>query len=156
MSSILKKAFGVLDLPEEYHVLSDYTVYAIRAYAFEREPGSHFIEAVMSNDLQEAFARADDINQRTMPQIVRLVYNHCPSDCWGSKEKYEAWLGSTYIDVAMKGKPGTTLLVPISIARATEKPGLVDLWLAANMPEDYQDSVEEVVWSLADGRVLGG
>lgn len=53
-------------------------------------PGS-FVEAVLSNDLMGAFAKADDTNMYYMLDIIRYVYNEIPADCQGSKEKFKAW-----------------------------------------------------------------
>ena len=53
-------------------------------------PGS-FLEAVLSNNLRDAVARADDINRDALPDYVRFLYNHAPSFCWGSPEAVEEW-----------------------------------------------------------------
>lgn len=55
-------------------------------------PGS-FLTAVLSNDLMEAFARADLTSRAGMFQIVSFLYNECPSASWGSKEKLLEWAG---------------------------------------------------------------
>ena len=54
-------------------------------------PGS-FLEAVLTNDLFSAFGRADLINRHRMFDICMWIYNEAPSQCWGSKEKVEAWI----------------------------------------------------------------
>lgn len=46
-------------------------------------PGS-FMQAVICNDLQEAFGRADDINRELMFDNVCFWYNEAPSNCHGS------------------------------------------------------------------------
>lgn len=55
-----------------------------------RPPGS-FLTAVLCNDLKEACARADDHNRYALFDIVFYLYNECPSLCWGSYEKVDAW-----------------------------------------------------------------
>lgn len=55
------------------------------------EPGS-FVYAVLSNNLIEAFNRADDINLQYMKDIVSYVYNKIPQECWGSPKIVENWL----------------------------------------------------------------
>jgi len=55
------------------------------------EPGG-FLSAVICNDLKEAVNRADRVNIQRIPEIVRFFYWHAPSICWGSPEKFEAWL----------------------------------------------------------------
>jgi hypothetical protein len=53
-------------------------------------PGS-FGEAVLTNDLQEAFACADDDNIAAMHSIVAYVYNKIPGACHGSVERFRDW-----------------------------------------------------------------
>lgn len=55
------------------------------------EPGS-FLEAVLTNDLFGAFGRADLINRHRLYDICRWVYKEAPYSCWGSKERFEAWI----------------------------------------------------------------
>jgi len=50
-----------------------------------------FLRAVLRNDLVEAAGRADALNAPRLPAIVQYVYNECPSDCYGSPAKVEAW-----------------------------------------------------------------
>lgn len=54
-------------------------------------PGS-FLQAVLSNNLTESFARADDKNRVRMFEIVSFMYNEAPASCWGSKEKVRKWV----------------------------------------------------------------
>ncbi len=53
-------------------------------------PGT-FMEAVLCNNLKEAFMWADENNRRYMFDIANYCYNSIPVECWGSKEKFEAW-----------------------------------------------------------------
>ena len=53
-------------------------------------PGE-FLQAIICNDLKEAFGRADDENFYNVAAYVNYFYNNCPAVCWGSKEKMEAW-----------------------------------------------------------------
>lgn len=54
-------------------------------------PGS-FLEAVLSNDLKETFARADNTNRVRVFDFVVYLYNYAPLQCWGSRERYRAWV----------------------------------------------------------------
>ncbi len=51
-----------------------------------------FLQAVLENNLMEAFARADDENVVGMYDIVKYVYNNVPIACYGSPAKIQAWL----------------------------------------------------------------
>lgn len=54
------------------------------------EPGG-FVTAVLCNDLAGAVGTADRENLAALPDIVKYVYNECPSDCWGNQNKVNAY-----------------------------------------------------------------
>lgn len=54
-------------------------------------PGD-FLIAVLSNDLMEACARADETNLRNLPVYCAYLYNEAPPQCFGSKERVRAWI----------------------------------------------------------------
>lgn len=56
-----------------------------------RLPGD-FLQAVISNDLTEAVARADSENVRLLPAYVGFLYNQAPGGCWGSRDRMMAWV----------------------------------------------------------------
>ena len=67
---------------------------SIDAYARDGVPTGGFLRSVLEHlDVFEVFARADEENTRDMREILRYVYNEIPSDCHGSREKVDAWLG---------------------------------------------------------------
>lgn len=51
-----------------------------------------FLLALLSNDLKETFARADDTNAAAIPNYVRFLYNQAPCGSWGSPERVKDWL----------------------------------------------------------------
>jgi len=86
---------------EEYEHASDRSEYAnipertkdtIKSFVLYGRPGGSFLEAVLMNDLFRAMALADEENKEALEDIVKLVYNHCPSPCWGNNGQYEEWL----------------------------------------------------------------
>lgn len=54
------------------------------------QPG-HFLTAILQNDLRESINRADHENRDLLVAYIKFLYNDAPSNCWGSKEKMEAW-----------------------------------------------------------------
>lgn len=68
----------------------------LQHYMCEGRQTGHFLEAVLSNDLFEAFARADDLSRLALPTIIKYIYNHCPASSYGSKEAVEVWLDGGY------------------------------------------------------------
>jgi hypothetical protein len=64
-------------------------------YFENRLPPGDFLQAVLSNDLFEAFARADEINTYAMKAYVVWLVNQVPgrgSGIWGSREAVKNWL----------------------------------------------------------------
>lgn len=56
-------------------------------------PGS-FLTAVLSNDLCGSYSCADEINSFMLRDLVCWLYNHAPSNCWGSPRAVAGWLQS--------------------------------------------------------------
>lgn len=76
----------------DYPQIPEHMQESIWRYVNDRVPMGHFLEALFSNDLMEAFGRADDYNKSIMFHYVKLVYNKTPMGCHGSKKAVEAWL----------------------------------------------------------------
>lgn len=55
-------------------------------------PGSYsFMMAVLTNNLVEAFALADSINEQYMRNYASFLYNDMPARAWGSEANVIAW-----------------------------------------------------------------
>ena len=65
---------------------------SVKLYIEEGIDGGSFLFALLSNNLGQAFCRADSDNTKAMKEWVMFLYNQAPSDCWGSKEKVQAWI----------------------------------------------------------------
>lgn len=55
-------------------------------------PVGGFLTALLSNDLKETYARADDENRGAVLSYVQFLYSHAPSTCWGSPKRVEDWI----------------------------------------------------------------
>lgn len=75
-----------------------------RYYLLGVAPG-HFLNALLSNDLMEAFKRADDLNVAAMHDWVRFLYNFTPSQSFGSPERVRAWLAGFVTGQSRKLQP---------------------------------------------------
>lgn len=64
----------------------------VRNYFVNRFPPGHFLTALLSNDLMEAFGRADDVNTSNMRRWCQFLYNHAPRGSYGSPGAVRAWL----------------------------------------------------------------
>jgi hypothetical protein len=56
-------------------------------------PGS-FLTALLENNLVEAAGRADTWNATRLHHYAGYMYNHLPSNAWGSPEKVESFIRS--------------------------------------------------------------
>lgn len=74
------------------HMIPAHMWGAIERYMLHGIPPGSFLTAVLSNDLREAFARADDENAACMKQWVQFLYAYAPSGSWGSPERFRSWL----------------------------------------------------------------
>ena len=64
----------------------------IQRYLDHGIPPGHFMTAVISNDLREACARADDENRTLLFEYIKFFYCHAPAGSWGSEENFKAWV----------------------------------------------------------------
>lgn len=78
--------------PEEY--FEETTLDALNRYIYNKIPPGDFLKAVLSNDLKEAFGRADETNQAVLFFIVMWLYQNAPAGCWGSRDNYYDWLNA--------------------------------------------------------------
>lgn len=75
-----------------YSKLPEHCREGVKHYIEEGVPLGHFLTAVFSNQLVEAFGLADPVNTERMRDYADFLYNEAPSPCWGSKEIVAAWL----------------------------------------------------------------
>jgi hypothetical protein len=74
---------------KDYTMLPDHMQESARKYL---EVGCHtgdFLHAVLSNNLVNAYRRADPDNHAAMHQWAQWLVNEVPISCWGSEEKIE-------------------------------------------------------------------
>jgi len=85
------------DLMDDAAILQDFgqirreILEGINRHVLHHQPVGHFLTAVLCNNLREAFARADNGNQKVLFQIVSYCHNQIPGVCWGTPEKVKAW-----------------------------------------------------------------
>ena len=65
---------------------------AIKIYLEDFILDDEFLEAIVTNNLSEACALADESNKRRLHVYVSFFFNYAPSTAWGSPEKVRAWL----------------------------------------------------------------
>ncbi len=63
----------------------------LQAYCDKGEIPGGFLTAVLSNQLFQAFAAADEFNGQHIAEIVVWIYNNLPAGCWGSPSRVSDW-----------------------------------------------------------------
>jgi len=79
-------------MKDYYEGVRQDTIDTINNYVKIGLPPGSFVQAVLENNLMEAFGRADGGNRLSLFSICEYVYNEIPSACHGSPEKVKAWL----------------------------------------------------------------
>lgn len=74
-----------------YHLIPESTLETLVAWITTGRPMGSFTEAVVRNDLKEAFARADDDNIRAMFHTVVWLHNCAPIGSWGDPSVLKDW-----------------------------------------------------------------
>ena len=64
----------------------------IERYFFDRLRPGHFLTAVLSGDLFETFARADDDSVGNLQALIRFLHNHTSGISHGTPGKVQDWL----------------------------------------------------------------
>lgn len=89
---------SVGDLMDDAAILQDYgqigvpILEGINRFVLRHTGVGDFLTAVLTNNLREAFARADHLNQKVLFQIISYCHNQIPGSCWGSCGKVKAWI----------------------------------------------------------------
>jgi hypothetical protein len=93
---------------------------AIDRYVATGEDPGGFLINVLSNNLFESFNYADDYNSKNMLDVVRYVFNHTPSVCWGGRTIVDEWMSHKGL-LEYKVKKGTKTNGKVKSKRAGSK-----------------------------------
>lgn len=77
------------------HLVPEHMWGGVERYMVHRCPSGHFLTALFSNNLMEAFARTDDINSDNMRRWTQFLYNYAPRGTYGSPAAVREWLNPT-------------------------------------------------------------
>ena len=85
-------AYKEKTMDELYKGVSQTVKDSLKRYVEMGIPTGGFLQAVLENDLMEAFGHADLYNRANLFDICAYVYNEIPLACHGSVEKVKTWL----------------------------------------------------------------
>jgi len=88
------------ELDDKFHGLSniyrsgipEHMIVPLLDYIVRGVPTGGFLAALLSNDLKETFGRADCENIKKVREFLVFLYNHTPSNCWGSPKHFKEWI----------------------------------------------------------------
>jgi len=78
----------------DYELLPEHIRGGMQRYLENGIAPGGFCLAVLCNNLIESFKRADQTNEKALPEIAAWVYSVCPSDAWGSQFVVDMWMKS--------------------------------------------------------------
>ena len=64
----------------------------LRLYIEEGRPTSHFLMALLSNDLMATLGRADHPNRRAIEDYCLWLRSYAPAACYGSRDAVAEWI----------------------------------------------------------------
>lgn len=82
---------GTTQSLRDYKNIPATTLHDLIRYCVEGRGGGHFINALLTNDLQGAFKHADNSNIRALWAITTWLFNRAPRECQGSKVVVDEW-----------------------------------------------------------------
>lgn len=86
--------------------LPEWAITSLEEYVRIGRPTGDFLEAILSNDLMDAFGRADFENRGLMFEYTSYVYNKMPIGCHGSRKHYKLWVEEGGMEGQKKAKEG--------------------------------------------------
>lgn len=79
-------------MSEGYSLIPERIMNNLLQYVEGNEVPSSFLYALLSNNVFEAIARADDEMQPLIPWLVKFISWEIPYECHGSSAKVTAWM----------------------------------------------------------------
>lgn len=73
---------------------------SIDLYVQRGIPPGDFLQAVLANDLMDAFRRADSQDREAWYDICSYIYSHTPRGCHGSREVVAAYIAAKSEELA--------------------------------------------------------
>ena len=86
----------------EYAEIPEHIRGGIERYLTELRAPGDFLTAVITNDLRNAFARADEDSLKALRLLNRWFYNRAPSCAHGSHDAMRRWLRAQENDIVSR------------------------------------------------------
>jgi L,D-peptidoglycan transpeptidase YkuD (ErfK/YbiS/YcfS/YnhG family) len=87
------KYYWRMSKEEQYENIPEWFVKALDEYINDGiYRGSSVFMVILESDLFKTLGCVDMEIRKELKNIVDLIYNDCPSDCWGSDENIKYWI----------------------------------------------------------------
>lgn len=74
------------------YTVPNITQLAMDRFIHKKIPTGDFLQGVLSNNLIKAISYGDIENIKNLSAIVCYMINNAPAICWGTSNKYHAWI----------------------------------------------------------------
>lgn len=87
------------DLRAKYPLIPELVFAALMRHRDHSQswPHGHFVNAVLENNLMEAYGRADLLSLQAIPSIVMFLANEMPGGAYGSPKRVASWISSARV-----------------------------------------------------------
>ncbi len=83
------------DESPEYRAIAAWFFVAVTHYVDQRMPPDEpLFSALVCGDVKGLVWSADEKSQATLWLMMKYLYNHTPSNCWGSESAMARWLAN--------------------------------------------------------------
>jgi len=82
----------MIDFEKYRGKMPDLLLEALQRYVMEHCHTGSFLHSVLTNNLLMAVSHGDDDSLASLREIIRLLVNEVPSECWGTESKVKEWL----------------------------------------------------------------
>lgn len=89
-----------------YQTIPLHTQLQLASYVDQKLYPSKFLTAVLSNKLFDAVYAADSANSLALTELVKFIYNHVPSQAWGSEDRVNQWCEPTFYENLIRNAEG--------------------------------------------------
>ena len=83
---------GILPRQPDHKLIPPKVLDGLHRYTEQHIAPGGFLRAVLENDLQQAFARADGHSMARLFDLLSYCWANIPGKCWGSPEAVAAWV----------------------------------------------------------------
>ncbi len=140
-------------LTPDYDLVTPHLREGMREYVQRGHVPGDFLQALIANDLNDAYCRADEISLACLGVLTAWLYNEAPGGCWGSRGILHAWSRDGGLEGRAGPQPGKATPLTFVEAEAAlndQNPGVV----VAAMTEWHPTILAEMLKAVTEARYI--